>query len=118
MNYCSFTLTSTCRASKNDHFRQVWVTDERPEERRPDPKETLHQELHVNIGSINVAGNVQTNSGLRIYYCSHCSYNTTVKCNMARHVQIHTGEKPFACPYCPYRSHEKAKIKRHMRTHQ
>ncbi|XP_050687266.1 broad-complex core protein isoforms 1/2/3/4/5-like isoform X22 [Eriocheir sinensis] len=109
--------TSGPHSTQQSH-QMVWVTDERPEERRPDPKETLHQRLHVNIGSINVAGNVKTNSGLRIYYCSHCSYNTTVKCNMARHVQIHTGEKPFACPYCPYRSHEKAKIKRHMTTHQ
>ena len=97
------------------------MASERPVERRPHPEtETLHQlpqESYINTGSPGVAGSPQTVSGTRIFFCSHCSYNTGVKSNMARHVQIHTGEKPFACPLCPYRSNEKPKIKRHMNVH-
>ncbi|KAL7632866.1 UNVERIFIED_CONTAM: hypothetical protein RMT77_016808 [Armadillidium vulgare] len=60
---------------------------------------------------------LKTHSNIKLYKCSHCSYECSRKGDLKKHMLTHTNVKLFKCSDCSYECNHKGHLKRHMLTH-
>ncbi|KAL7636952.1 UNVERIFIED_CONTAM: hypothetical protein RMT77_012710 [Armadillidium vulgare] len=58
-----------------------------------------------------------THSNIKLYKCSHCSYECNRKGNLKKHMFTHASVKLFKCSDCSYECNYKVHLKQHMLTH-